>query len=315
MKTNTTSLNKRILLPILCILVFSEIWAQDHPVPIQKNILGYNNSGREYYEQVNKILLNNLSRPKFQILVLPSFSRGYVIYLEDWDSLVKKTAEEVISKESNPNKITTSEKKVALPGGFGLKLKKLILKVLSETKYPDLNETVIRQDGVSYYLITEKSGFGLLSGKIWSPKEGTKMKDLENIIRLLEEMTDAQDQELVPEVLEQVDRLMARLDPVKFERQRRRINQKLDSITAFLELNEEETLLLKNNDTTITIVSKAIRKGVSKDTIEKRLGSYFFQNKRLEILGSRLRLDWHLMRTDSSITKKKYRTERKRDSI
>jgi len=78
---------------------------------------------------------------------------------------------------------------------------------------------------------------------------------------------------------------------VQFEQQIRRKNQQFDSISGSLDLGKIEVLQIKDNNELLFTLIRAIRNGVPKEKIEKRLKAFFAGDTPLENLGTGLRME------------------------
>lgn len=175
----------RLIITLIILSFWGPIKAQDkgdHLEPVG-SIYDLYDFQLEYYSKVRKVLFKGLTdSPEIRFQVMPSFTpenvldiefnrdenKYYIVYHicektiwynEKWDKTRVETYKTEIDKES-------------------VELIKSLFKVaIAKTKYPE--EEIMGLDGVDYYFSI--NNWGLKSGTVWSPSDGTKMAKLVDI--------------------------------------------------------------------------------------------------------------------------------------
>ena len=137
----------------------------------------------EYYSKVRKVLFDGLTdSPEIRFQVMPSFTPENVLDIEfDRDNekyfIVYNICEKMIWYNENWEKVKVKKYRTEIDKKPVETIKSLFDIVISQTKFPE--EETMGLDGANYYFSINK--FGLKSGTIWSPSEGTKMRRLVKI--------------------------------------------------------------------------------------------------------------------------------------
>ena len=172
---------------VLIFLGFSKTvkaqYKEDHLEPVA-SIFDISNIKFEYYSKVRKVLFNGLSdTPEIRFLVIPSFSPENVLDIEfDRDNnkyyIVYHICEKKIWYNKKWYKVKVKKYKKEIDKESVKLIKSLFEKAIARTKFTE-NETLVFTDGTQYYFSVNK--FGLKSGTVWSPSDGTKMRKLVDI--------------------------------------------------------------------------------------------------------------------------------------
>lgn len=151
----------------------------DHLEPVQ-SIYSIYDFQFEYYSKVRKILFNGLSdSPVVRFQVLPSFSPEYVVDIEhnretEAYFVIYHKCKKSIWYNNKRKDMKVEKHQTEISKESALKFKELFKAAILKTKFPT-NE-VVGLDGANYYFSYEE--YGLKSGTIWSPSEGTNMSKL-----------------------------------------------------------------------------------------------------------------------------------------
>lgn len=178
------NMNKIISTVVFFILVCSFGLANaqekgDHLEPVG-GIWDLYNFQFEYYSKVRKVLFDGLSdSPEIRFQIMPSFTPENVLDIEfDRDTekyfIVYHICETMIWYNEKWEKVKVEKYRTEIDKESVETIKVLFDIVISQTKFPE--EETIGLDGADYYFSINK--FGLKSGTVWSPSEGTKMRRL-----------------------------------------------------------------------------------------------------------------------------------------
>jgi hypothetical protein len=179
--------------------------SDDHLEPVHGFFDSYNFSF-EYYSNVRKVLLNGLSdRPDVRYLILPSFSPESVLDIElDRDNykcfLIYHICEQKICYNKQWETVKVKKYKTEMDIKSAKLLISLFSMAIAQVRFPPPVEkggmVAIRHDGENYYFSVKEVGYGMKSGKVWSPEPGTKMNKLVTIGNKLIELAKS-DTEIV----------------------------------------------------------------------------------------------------------------------
>lgn len=164
---------------INCTLMKSQT---DHLEPLD-GIFSIYNFEFEYSIKVRNILFEGLSdSPEIRFLILPSFSPENVLdvhYSKKHNKyfMVYHICDTMIWDNKDLKSIKVLEYKKEISKKSVDLIKSLFKNAVLKTKYSD--DKTIRLDGVVYYFSYNE--MGIKSGKIWSPKVGSKMDRLVEI--------------------------------------------------------------------------------------------------------------------------------------
>lgn len=163
----------------------------DHLLP-GNSIFGVYDFKFEYYSEVRKVLFNNQNDDtEIRFLVLPSIGSERILMIEHDKKtekyyLVYRIAHESIwriyyhKKEGKKiPKISVDTWRVEIDKENVELIKSLFIAAVKETKYP--KEEFVGVDGTNFYFQVNTGWYGHKEGNIWSPEEGSLMKELVNI--------------------------------------------------------------------------------------------------------------------------------------
>jgi hypothetical protein len=207
---------KRFVLNFYFILFIQSIFGQtDNLEPVKESIISYNDSvSRCYYLNINSILLKDLKSSSLaRVIVLPSFSREYVLSIEIKNGLfyfIKRIVNKPIWRNSDLKSIKVIETNVRINDKLFKTINDLFFTALLDTQYP--KEIAGELDGESYYFLAYKDFYGERIGKTWTPKKGTKMADLVYITQLIDEMIEKNNTELADTIIKESNLLLKRFD-------------------------------------------------------------------------------------------------------
>ncbi|MCE7990573.1 MAG: hypothetical protein HEP71_01280 [Roseivirga sp.] len=155
--------------------------AQDHLEP-NSNIFEDYDFQYQYYSQIRDLLFEGLSdQPISQLIILPSFSKELVWQIDNNQKdnkyySITSTANHSIwynQYEDKPKKLKQEISRNEITKESAELIRKLFLVALKGVKYSDDRQGL---DGTNYYFsVTE---MGSKSGTIWSPRKGSKMREL-----------------------------------------------------------------------------------------------------------------------------------------
>ncbi|MEQ9218506.1 MAG: hypothetical protein RLO17_10710 [Cyclobacteriaceae bacterium] len=201
----------RINIIFLTLLLAFNTNAQDHLEPTN-NLFSYFPYRVDYHLQITNILIDSLkTKPEIQVVILPSFSSEIVWQIFKtsdgrYISQVRKASKSIWHNqyEKKPKKIKPLISEKELSSDIYKLLKSLYLTSVYTTKY-SLPDGKMGLDGTNYYFSVFDYGFK--SGTIWSPKEGTLMRELVEITNILIQKFDSQESriELEPEIIERIE--------------------------------------------------------------------------------------------------------------
>lgn len=153
-----------IAIPMLCKAQIGK----DHLTP-SRDIWGIFDHQFEYYSNVRKVLLKDLSdKPKIRLMVMPSFTPESVLDIQETNGkyyLIYRIGESRIWSNDNWKKIKVKEYKSKIDSKSAELIKSLFLKAIKQTKYYE--KDILGVDGVNYYFYAWD--YGLKSGTTWSP--------------------------------------------------------------------------------------------------------------------------------------------------
>lgn len=165
---------------------------EDHLEPTEGYFSLYRHQ-YEYYPFVYKHLINDLSwDPVARILTMPSFSGENVLSIESTNKedtkfkVIYKICKESIWYKKNNDSIEVISFENDIDSTTVILIKKIFGKVLADTRYNKKASAGL--DGVTYVFTGFFLGFGVRSGEVWSPANGTKMHDLVELGDLLIEL-------------------------------------------------------------------------------------------------------------------------------
>lgn len=170
---------------ILC-LIFSlnieKLYAQnDHLEPV-KSIFDEYDYRFVYHSDVRKILMNGMSdTPEVRFLIIPSFATEEVVAIENESDkffiVHHKMEKSIWYTDENKEDIKVQKTKVQISKSDAQLYIDLFKVAVEKKKYPE--EPIFGTDGTNYYFSVSDSG--LKTGTVWSPRKGTKMKELVDI--------------------------------------------------------------------------------------------------------------------------------------
>ncbi len=187
--------------------------AQDHLEP-NINIFEQYHYQYEYYSQIRNLLFDGLSdRPMAQLVILPSFSNEFVWQIqEDRNNniyySITSTGNHSIwynQYEDKPKKLKQIISRNEITKETAVLIKELYLAAVNTVRHSNNRLGV---DGTTYYF--SAFDLGLKSGTIWSPSEGTKMRELVEISMQLISQTQKKS-EISPDLLECLNKLKSEL--------------------------------------------------------------------------------------------------------
>ncbi len=200
---------RKIFLILLIPIIFlntETLGDYDHLEPIDNYFTNY---GKEYDYYIDKILLTPLYNLLIaRIIIKPSFQKEYVIsidvtnnarYIDD-PKIILNYKEEYFLTYIEPqtqiwsyyitkkdlSSIKTNIIKIGIDEDFAIKVQEIFNKAILQTRYFENGSGGL--DGTSYYFMSFKTDAGIIGGKTWSPKKGTKMFHLTEIAFKLKEI-------------------------------------------------------------------------------------------------------------------------------
>lgn len=174
---------------LLSLSLTSNTFAQgrgDHLEPVE-GFFDLYDSQFSYYSKVRKILFEGLTRsPEIRFQVFGPFGNEMVLDIEfhrDQNTyvIVFHKCEESIWLNKNWETVSVKKYRSEIDKESVDIIKTLFEAAIMQTRYPD--ESWHGLDGVNYYFSV--NSFGMKSGTIWSPDDGTKMQRLTTIGNLL----------------------------------------------------------------------------------------------------------------------------------
>ena len=171
-----------IFIWILTFLPLKECIAQSDHLESSNSIFDIYDFQFEYYSYVRNILFDGMTdMPEIRFLALPSFSPEYVVSIEkDEDEnhyLVYHIGKESIWYSEKKDKIKVEKVKREIGSESAALIKELFIEALKDTRQVEgMNQGL---DGVNYFFSV--SDWGPKTGTIWSPDDGTNMRELVNI--------------------------------------------------------------------------------------------------------------------------------------
>ena len=138
----------------------------------------------EYYPRVKKIFYDSLQyNPEARIIVMPSFSQEYLVSIDVKNRktyLTYRIAKNQVWINKTKENLKCTEYKMELDNSIAKSLHELIFTATSKVKYPD--QPISGSDGTTYIFIAFETGYGLRSGKTWSPPDCGKLHELIEIV-------------------------------------------------------------------------------------------------------------------------------------
>ena len=192
------------------IISFLPTFGQEHLEPVSGFYYTFDHQF-EYYSKIRNILFKGLTdTPILRFVVVPSFTQEHVLDIEGNDGkyyLVFQKVDKPIWGNNHPEAIELKTYRKEIAKESVDLVQKLFLSALEQTRYPERGTH--GNDGVNFFFSTW-GDFQLLSGTVWSPREGTKLRRLSDIGYDLISMTQADGKEvtLKPHVKEKIEKLM-----------------------------------------------------------------------------------------------------------
>lgn len=201
---NLHSRRLRQCLLVWACIVSQGVAAQDHLEPAEGPYVS-ESFKKTYNDLVRKTLLTGLAdRPTARVIVFPSFSPEYLVSIEvDHPEyyLVFRTCDKSIwnskSKEKEAEALKLIEKKVKISKEIAQRLNEVVFITISQSRYPPIEYLTmtgpgpvsstamvfpIRVDGTTYHCMASVTDSNVRSGKTYSPKEGSVMAALVNVV-------------------------------------------------------------------------------------------------------------------------------------
>jgi hypothetical protein len=171
-----------IFIGALTFLPLKECIAQSDHLESSNSIFDIYDFQFEYYSHVRNILFDGMTdMPEIRFLVLPSFSPEYVVSVEkdedDNHYLVYHIGKESIWYSEKKDKIKVEKLKREIGSESAELIKELFIEALKDTRQVEGMSQGL--DGVNYYFSV--NDWGPKTGTIWSPDDGTNMRELVNI--------------------------------------------------------------------------------------------------------------------------------------
>ena len=177
----------------------------------------------EYYSRVRKVLFSGLlDRPEIRFQVMPSFTPENVLDIEfDRDNnkyyIIYHICEQTIWYNEKWEKVKVSKFKTEIDKESVKLIKSLFSKAIAQVRFPPTVEEgemiTVGTDGTTYYFTVNEYGYGIKSGYVWSPRNGTKMNKLVAVGNKLIELAKSNkeivkfDDKLQKEIEELIDEL------------------------------------------------------------------------------------------------------------
>lgn len=135
-----------------------------------------------YHSDIRKILMNGMSDiPEVRFLIIPSFATEEVVAIEKEDEnyfiIHHRMTKSIWYTDENKEDIKVQKTKVQISKSDAQLYIDLFKVAMSKRKYPV--EMNFGNDGNNYYFSVYDSP--LKTGTVWSPRKGTKMKELVDI--------------------------------------------------------------------------------------------------------------------------------------
>jgi len=175
----------RIIITLIFLSFIRPLQAQskgDHLEPVG-SIYDIYDFEFEYYSKVRKVLFNGLTdAPEIRFQVMPSFTPENVLDIEfDRDNskyyIVYHICKKMIWYNEKWDKVKVEKYKTEIDQESVELIKSLFDIAIAQTKFPE--DETMGLDGEDYYFSINK--FGLKSGTVWSPSDGTNMSKLVDI--------------------------------------------------------------------------------------------------------------------------------------
>jgi hypothetical protein len=137
----------------------------------------------EYHSKIRDILFKGLSdEPEVRFVGLPSFVQEYVFEIQQDEKTKKYFAvyqevDSMIWFNERPDRIQVRTLKKEIRKESVDLIKQLFLSAIKLTRHP--NNEPHGFDGTNYYFSAQQDG--IVSGKTWSPPDGSKLRRLTNI--------------------------------------------------------------------------------------------------------------------------------------
>ena len=157
----------------------------DHLEPV-RDIFNIYDFQFEYYSKVRKVLFNGLSdNTEIRFQVMPSFTPENVLEIE-FDNekyyLIYHICKQMIWSNEKWENVKVSRFKTEIDKESVKLIKSLFSKAIAQVRFPPTMEEgkmiSVGCDGENYYFTVNEFGYGIKSGFVWSPNNGTKMSKL-----------------------------------------------------------------------------------------------------------------------------------------
>jgi len=177
---------------IFILILISQISFAQHHLEPSDSYFDLNNIQYDYYQRIRSLLFEDLAEPKIRMIVLPSFSKEYILQIEE-----NKNSPEILNivlrepvegsiwtiQDENPKlKINTKT--------YNSKLSKEDFSLLYQMLYSAIINARFKiddsmgLDGTTYYFSIWDNG--MKSAKIWSPRY-PQLEELVNVMQSLAE--------------------------------------------------------------------------------------------------------------------------------
>ena len=181
-------------------ILTDQLMAQDDNLKPVNGIFSIYDFQFDYYSSVRKILFKGLSDdPEIRIVVIPSFSPESVLDIEkDKQSeryfLLYHKANPSIWYSHGKKKVNVDTIRNEIESNSFLLLKKLLESAIFKAKYQLDSLGSIGTDGTDYYFSV--SNIWQKGGTTWSPRDGSKMGKLVDIVNHLIQLMKAESGEI-----------------------------------------------------------------------------------------------------------------------
>ncbi|AGC77796.1 hypothetical protein LX97_02024 [Nonlabens dokdonensis] len=171
-----------IIVAFFILSASKKIYAQnDHLEPV-KSIFDEYDFRFVYHSDIRKILMNGMSdAPEVRFLIIPSFATEEVVAIEKEDEnyyiIHHRMTKSIWYTDENKEDIKVQKTKVRISKFDAQLYIDLFKAAMSKRKYP--HKMNFGTDGNNYYFSVYDSP--LKTGTTWSPRKGTKMKELVDI--------------------------------------------------------------------------------------------------------------------------------------
>lgn len=165
----------------------------DHLKPVE-SIYDLYDFQFEYYSTVRKVLFKGLSdSPKIRFQEMPSFTPENVLVIEfnhsqDKYFIVYHIGEKSIWYSKDRENVKVKKYKKEIDKTSVALIESLFKIAISQTKSPE--KELRGNDGTNYFFSVRN--YGMKSGKVWSPRKGSKMYELTAIGNTLKELVKSE---------------------------------------------------------------------------------------------------------------------------